>query len=60
MTTPALVAARGIYLSRGFALMQEEPHDSFGVNLVEQVYELDLDAKHKPETANPADGPSQE
>jgi hypothetical protein len=34
-----LVAARAIYLSRGFALVEEEAHHSFGVDLVGQVYE---------------------
>jgi hypothetical protein len=37
-----LVAARGIYLAAGFALVEQEPHTSFGVDLVGQVYELDL------------------
>jgi GNAT superfamily N-acetyltransferase len=41
-TNDPLVAARHIYLSRGFALVQEDPHHSFGVDLVGQVYELDL------------------
>ncbi|MBC6470492.1 GNAT family N-acetyltransferase [Actinomadura alba] len=41
-TNHPLAAARAIYLSRGFALIEEEPHHSFGVDLVGQVYELDL------------------
>jgi N-acetylglutamate synthase-like GNAT family acetyltransferase len=41
-TNDPLVAARTIYLSRGFQLVDEEPHHSFGVDLVGQVYELDL------------------
>lgn len=41
-TNHPLVAARHIYLSRGFALINEEPHHSFGVELIGQVYELDL------------------
>lgn len=41
-TNHTLVAARQIYLSRGFALTQEEPHHSFGADLIGQVYELDL------------------
>jgi GNAT superfamily N-acetyltransferase len=41
-TNHPLAAARGIYLARGFALAEEEPHHSFGVDLIGQVYELDL------------------
>ncbi len=41
-TNHPLAAARKIYLSRGFALIEEEPHRSFGADLVGQVYELDL------------------
>jgi GNAT superfamily N-acetyltransferase len=41
-TNHPLVAARRVYLSRGFTLEAEEPHHSFGVDLVGQVYELDL------------------
>ncbi len=36
------VAARAIYLSRGFQLIEEEPHHSFGVDLVGQVDEREL------------------
>ena len=43
-TNHPLVAARQIYLSRGFQLTAEEPHHSFGVDLVGQVYERDLPA----------------
>jgi len=43
-TNHPLVAARSIYLSRGFRLTKEEPHRSYGAELVGQVYELDLDA----------------
>jgi GNAT superfamily N-acetyltransferase len=39
-TNDPLVAARRIYLSRGFRLAGEEPHHSFGVDLVGQTYEL--------------------
>jgi GNAT superfamily N-acetyltransferase len=41
-TNDPLVSARRVYLSRGFVLLDQEPHHSFGVDLVGQVYELDL------------------
>jgi GNAT superfamily N-acetyltransferase len=41
-TNHPLVAARQIYLSRGFTLTEEEPHHSFGADLIGQVYDLDL------------------
>jgi len=41
-TNHPLVVARRIYLSRGFRLAEEEPHHSYGVDLVGQVYELDI------------------
>ena len=41
-TNHPLVAARQLYLARGFELIEEEPHHSFGVDLVGQVYELNL------------------
>lgn len=41
-TNDPLIAARRIYLDRGFHLVKEEPHHSFGVDLVGRVYELDL------------------
>jgi GNAT superfamily N-acetyltransferase len=41
-TNDPLVAAARIYLSRGFRLVEGNPHRSFGVELVGQVYELDL------------------
>jgi GNAT superfamily N-acetyltransferase len=43
-TNHPLEAARHIYLARGFTLVAEEPHESFGVQLRGQVYELNLAA----------------
>jgi len=41
-TNDPLAAARRIYLERGFRLVDEEPHHSFGVDLVGQNYALAL------------------
>ena len=41
-TNHPLAAARHIYLSRGFQLIEEEPHHSFGAELIGQVYERKL------------------
>jgi hypothetical protein len=41
-TNHPLAAARHIYLERGFTLVSEEIHQSFGARLTGQVYELTL------------------
>jgi GNAT superfamily N-acetyltransferase len=43
-TNDPLKAAAHLYRERGFALVREEPHHSFGVDLVGQTYQLDLHA----------------
>ena len=43
-TNDPLVAAARIYLAAGFRLVAEEPHHSFGVDLVGQTYRLELRA----------------
>jgi hypothetical protein len=41
-TQSILVAARGIYARAGFKLVAEEPHHSFGADLVGETWERDL------------------
>src|SRR5262245_29690417 len=41
-TQSNLVAARGIYQAEGFRRVKEEPHHSFGVDLVGETWEIEL------------------
>jgi GNAT superfamily N-acetyltransferase len=41
-TNAPLTSAAHIYLAAGFSLIAEEPHHSFGADLVGQTYELEL------------------
>jgi GNAT superfamily N-acetyltransferase len=41
-TNDPLVAAARIYRARGFRLTEEQPHHSYGADLVGQTYERDL------------------
>jgi GNAT superfamily N-acetyltransferase len=41
-TNHPLAAARHIYLARGFRLVEEDRHHSFGADLIGQTYELPL------------------
>lgn len=44
-TNDPLVAARRVYRTRGFELTHEEAHQSFGVQLIGQTYELELSSR---------------
>ena len=46
-TNANLTAARRIYERKGFALVEEEPHHSFGHDLVGQYWSLDLAAPER-------------
>jgi len=45
-TNDVLAAARRIYLQRGFTMIAQEPHHSFGAGLVGQTGEADLTGTH--------------
>lgn len=47
-TNDVLVSARRIYESFGFTLTDQEPHHSFGHDLVGQTWTLDLDLHRRP------------
>lgn len=49
-TNDPLVAAAEIYRAAGFRIIKEEPHRSFGADLIGQTYELEL----PPAAAHPA------
>ena len=46
-TNSVLVAARHIYAAAGYQLVKEEPHRSFGHDLVGETWELDVAGKHR-------------
>jgi GNAT superfamily N-acetyltransferase len=51
-TNGVLVSARRIYQAAGFRLVQEEPHHSFGQDLVGQYWELALPVRRPRDTAH--------
>jgi DNA-binding MarR family transcriptional regulator/GNAT superfamily N-acetyltransferase len=51
-TNDVLVSARRIHQAAGFRLVKEEPHHSFGQDLVGQYWELPLPAQRPPNAAH--------
>jgi DNA-binding MarR family transcriptional regulator/GNAT superfamily N-acetyltransferase len=49
-TQSILAAAHHLYRRAGFRLIQEEPHHSFGKDLIGQIWELDLNERAARET----------
>jgi len=47
-TNDCLLSARKIYLATGFKLIKEEPHHSFGKDLVGQTWDLELKEERAP------------